>query len=1298
MTTNRHQGAKGPRREGFFTKRAWSYWRKVSFNQQPLLQFLHALLVKNSLSLCVNEAKNRSGVALVTVLCVTVLIVGLVVAFLSMVRTELSSSAIFLANAETRQLADNAVNLVETQINHATTRGNEVAWVSQPGMIRTYSRSGAFDTAYKLYSAATLTVTDPSAIAAEDEPPPDWADARAVWTDLNSPVTVVRGAATTTTFPIFDPSAALDENPAKRIAGIAIADAPGATVSQPAPMPVRWLYILQGGQIVAPAVSGTTITISGANQANPVIGRIAFWTDDDTCKINLNTAGAGSYWDTPHFDTPEERNFATRQPLNGEFQRYPGHPAMTDLKTVFPDLTDEQILAELTPRYQWGGSEQGAKETYKMTAALANGQVANKPLLASIDECSFISDQTERMTASGMDRDRLQKLKFFLTTTSRAPELNLFNLPRIACWPLAVNPAGRTPFDQTIAFCSTVSARPYYFQRQNNLSPTEDATIERNMEIYSYLRDLAARDIPGFGVSLSAKFQDDTEQILLEIWDYIRSTNLYDSRLAPGHSFTTDNFDIAGYGYVVPLEISGRRGFGRAVTLSELAFHFICTADSVDPAEVPNADGLKGSNKFDPAAPTAGNRTLEQKLDPARMERRVQMAIHFEMFSPSVGYVPIQPKNFRVNISGLASLTLDGQPLFAQDLASLTALDNTGFNRGGIHFRSNGGPFDYRAFMGQEYYPRRSPLAWDGDDNRRPTSVYPFISLPVTVSATTAATMAFGAGPLTVTFESSADGSAWQTLQTIHITPPAASALPIPNLVVTDDSGAGANKASHWWAFSQRSPMPGDASGGRLYGVTTSPNSWGISPAGLVALVKNEDVLSGSLIRGGGGNNPDYTDVVRSMVPSHGDYRLVAALKEVPAQVFTPLGDWNAGGAANALMHTLSSGAQAADHVAGGGKWRRHFVTTGAIGYVYGGIDRFRPDFRNDNAAIVATVTQNGDFDNPMSDLPDGPFINKPDEGDIHVWSGADSADIPYYSVDRKNEVNSESFFSPNRIIAGPGMFGSLPTHVQRYQSGIANPADHAWRTLLFRKQPDHPDTNSALAPDHLLMDLFWMPTVQPYAISEPFATAGKINMNYAIEPFAYLTRKTGLLALLNTEKIAAVPTNAGSIYKCQTTVSASYRLAIDAEETLTQFDTRFAAAENTGRLFLSPTELCDLWLVPQGQSVDTMPAFWANHRLTGDNMRERPYTTMIPRLTTKSNTYTVHFRVQRLKAAPAPAGQWDENRATITAEYRGSTTIERFIDPNATAIPDYAADPLAMPALDTFYRWRIVENRQFSP
>lgn len=1250
----------------------------------------------------------RSGAALVIVLFVIVLVIGLVVAFLNAVKTERVSTANFLASSEVRKLADNVVGVVESQINYAVTRGTNTAWASQPGMIRTYKQSGSFDTAYKLYSAQTLTATSATALT-NDLPPADWRDSPAVWADLNAPVTVDG----VTNFPIFDPMAALDPDAAKRVKGITITAAPGTTAEQPAPMPVRWLYVLQNGQMVSPTGSGKSITVANADATNPIVGRVAFWADDDTCKININTAGTGSYWDTPHFNTTEERKFASSQPLNGEFQRYPGHPAMTDLTTVFPMLTAEDILKKITPRYQWGGSEQGTKDTYTLTNALAGGQLADKPLFASVDEIGFLSDKSGRMANAQMDRSTLQKAKFFLTATSRAPELNLFNLPRIACWPISTDSAaGRTAFDQVIAFCSTISGNPYYFQRQNALSPTEDADIARNIQLFTYLQKLSNQPTPGFGVSLNGKFGADTDQVLTEIWDYIRSTNLYDSRLSAGKSFTADpsgGSTKSGHGYVVPLEVASEGvsylGFGRSFTLSELAFLFICTADSVDIATTPDPLGLLKSN--DPAE----NRTLNgAALNATQKERRIQLMLVPELFSPSLGDVQIAPKNFRVQISGLSSLRLNGgEALFSNDSATLTVLDK-GFNEGLTHVRRAGGQFDYRAFLRCDGKPLRSPLSWDSGSS----NIYPFISNPVTVSVTGSpsdpGSMTFSAGALTVTIESSVNGASWDTVQTIQITPPASSAIPVPNLVRTGgpsvDGGSLATDSAHWWAFSLASPMTNGTSGGRLNGVDSGPNAWKLS--GGVPYME-DGIRSASLFRGrdSASSDPPYTDVVRSMVPSHGDYRLIAALKDVPVEAFTPLGNWSAGGAQNALIHTLALGLQRTSEVAGNSKFRRHFVTSSPIGSssstAYGAGGAYAPDFRSDaSAVLINAIATSGDFDNPSACWPDGAFINKPDEGNIYSSTG----NTPYFVSEARGQIDSKAFFSPNRMIPGPGMFGSLPTHVRRYLADASHPETYAWRSLLFRKQPTHPNSVNFvnglpdLAPDHLIMDLFWMPTVEPYAISEPFATAGKINMNYQIQPFTYIVRKTAMLAVLKNEKIPAIPSTANATYKSSMTatpVAASYRQDIDANVTLEQFDSRFDEAKTTGRIFLSPSELCDLWLVPSGmQATDSsMQSFWPDYKLTGDNLRERPYTDLIPRLTTKSNTYTVHFRVQRLKTAD-PA-KWEENQNAITAEYRGSTTIERFLDPNAT-YPDYAPDPTVQPGLDSFYRWRTVENRQFSP
>ena len=113
---------------------------------------------------------------------------------------------------------------------------------------------------------------------------------------------------------------------------------------------------------------------------------------------------------------------------------------------------------------------------------------------------------------------------------------------------------------------------------------------------------------------------------------------------------------------------------------------------------------------------------------------------------------------------------------------------------------------------------------------------------------------------------------------------------------------------------------------------------------------------------------------------------------------------------------------------------------------------------------------------------------------------------------------------------------------------------------------------------------------------------------------------------------------------------------------------------------------------------------WWDSFKLTGDNSREAPYGDIYPRLTTKSNTFTVHVRVQTLRQAPGgdPTRFFDptDPNATgpagaITAEYRGSFQIERYVDPNAT-LPDYATSFSNVPAIDTYYKFRTISTKQF--
>ncbi len=339
-----------------------------------------------------------------------------------------------------------------------------------------------------------------------------------------------------------------------------------------------------------------------------------------------------------------------------------------------------------------------------------------------------------------------------------------------------------------------------------------------------------------------------------------------------------------------------------------------------------------------------------------------------------------------------------------------------------------------------------------------------------------------------------------------------------------------------------------------------------------------------------------------------------------------------------------------------------------------------------------------GDWDNGVGDCKDGPLINKPDDGSL--WRES-ATDPPYFNPSNYRVTYSYTFFSPNRQIPSPVMFGSLPTGVKR---------NLPWQTLQFRPAPtNHPGL--AAPKDHLLLDFFHMPVVEPYAISEPLSTAGRINMNYQIQPFTYINRDTGIRAVLKSERTLAVPASVAAGYKDNSNppvnpTPADLRMNLGTtsamNETLKGFQQKFASND----IFRSASEICDIHLVPDGQTYAGMAAFWNAYPLTGDNSRERPYATIYPRLTTKSNTFTIHCRVQslqrpttRVNSAPA---EFDTAKGDkVTGEYRGATIVERYVDPNEPGLPDFAntatfTDPAS--DLDKYYRFRVVSTKKFTP
>ena len=262
------------------------------------------------------------------------------------------------------------------------------------------------------------------------------------------------------------------------------------------------------------------------------------------------------------------------------------------------------------------------------------------------------------------------------------------------------------------------------------------------------------------------------------------------------------------------------------------------------------------------------------------------------------------------------------------------------------------------------------------------------------------------------------------------------------------------------------------------------------------------------------------------------------------------------------------------------------------------------------------------------------------------------------------------------------------------------------------------------------------MPAVEPEGLSEGFSTEGKVNMNYQIMPFQWIKRATAMHGALHGVRITAIPSQAvvNGSYKGTTASPLEFRYSVDPDKTLAAFDDRFRNP-TTGLtdVFRSPSEICEMFLIPKqlpdhtyssgGVTALDPASVFKNHvhttyqnaltwwegpsasnptdgfEATGDNLREAPYAQLYPRLCTRSNVFTVHYRVQVLrKSRSTPPVKWVEGKDNVAAEYRGETTIERYLDPMTTKVPDFVTTTLPTQAVDDYYQYRIVRRKQFAP
>ncbi len=1174
----------------------------------------------------------------------------IVISFLETVRTEKTLIGLNGSEQEARRAASSAVQLVMAQIQKATSDSSGV-WSSQPGLIRVH-QSGNTMVAYKLYSSDPSKMISSSFKEGEDDF--SGIEVGGNCTDLNQPI-YFQGR---TVYPILDPS--LFNNGDPLVKGLENRHGYGNENFQ---MKVQWIYQLADGRL---AVNGSF------TKDNPPVARFAFWADDESTKVNINTASEGVYWDIPRTDSREDVNFSLKIPALNEFQRYPGHPATTSLSPILNSKSlggifnktgreYEKAVYSFIPRISEGGSEGGTVEP-------------RNPLIQDTDRLfGFVDEMIFKNDSSDLDRQvqafslkNAANLSFVLTANSRSPEETVFSTPRVTIWPLHTNKDWWTAAEKMIAFCSKLNGHLYAFQREKALDAIFDYQgISRNKELYAYLQTLISKSPPHLNTSLKNHWGIDADQNLTLLFDYIRSgPALQHPQLEKSYTTQFNNIPSmqAASGAVHPILINNTKGMGRTLSVSQVGI--IISA-------------LSGAA-------------------PASMQISASIAVQF--YNPSQGIVYYTPQGLEIRISGMDALRLNGNNLFGGGNVSAWESFGGGYIKD-LTRNAMGGFLSLSTFFCHELLDANgdvSPILWLGGyprPNRAPLWNGTQGAICV-VDAT--APVIFSGGTITVEIR---DKNSLSIIQKCEVnldskTFNLPNSAPATTQAITPYAASAGDPDWLWWNKI-------------LYNDTALPRYRLIWPA--------FDTV--------------FSSILKASSQTNGDFRLLAARTGTSSDSIINANFFESSTGSTPLVHDFKSPEANEQAAAAAGTTSAYYpgssdeqktnegalvsgasYTTGIYSSMY------RPQVNRNVSEALQSNGLKGDWDTGISNYGDGAYINKPDESFRSNDTGANRSIAATYTQDTSSRGihylrwygtadalaiagagNADTWYSPNRQMPSPVMFGSLPSGVKRLLP---------WQTFLFSPVSAadcdkggrvHPGWGKDLS-DHQLLDFFRMPVAEPYAISDATSTAGKINVNFQLIPFSHIKRASGIHSALKSVKIGAIPLSDASTYKSGSVQSASYRFEIDPEETVKGIEEKFKTPSASYR---TESEIAEIFLYPKGvpyaPNNTALYSWWRTRSLTGDNMRERPYVELFPRLTTRSNVFTVHLWGESLKKNKhTNPSFWDEQRDQVRGTFRGSTMIERYIDPQNPNLQDFALN--SNQRLSDFYRFRIIQSNQLVP
>jgi hypothetical protein len=278
--------------------------------------------------------------ALVISLIFLVLITIAIVGFVTTAGLERKTVQSHFAGVQADLYSSMAVKVAASRITEATSKPNSW-WVSQPGRIA--------QTGFGTNSTVPTTT----------------------FVDLTS------GQSGTTAIP----DVSVNLNRASLTQGTGLIAASGTTE-----MLVTWIYVRRDGSQEPAAGAAPPY-----NQSNPVVGRYAYWTDDESTRINLNTAAS--------------RIFPQSEPLS--------HPSRLDLTELEPlNASDVQKIRSLR----------------------------DDKILNSVEEARGVSGESNVGTALSANKESL-------THYNHSPELNRFGEPRIVLTTQKSLAGGRPFFD-----------------------------------------------------------------------------------------------------------------------------------------------------------------------------------------------------------------------------------------------------------------------------------------------------------------------------------------------------------------------------------------------------------------------------------------------------------------------------------------------------------------------------------------------------------------------------------------------------------------------------------------------------------------------------------------------------------------------------------------------------------------------------------------------------------------------------------------------------------------------------------